>query len=255
MYIGGGAIMALRQAFERLPNPLAVASRLSREVLVSLGLAEIVLPMVLVAAGYLVWALARRRPQPEEDGLVAVEAVVERDDVIMERPLVGALMVALVSVVIGVWDAIKSDTVAWWPYPEIAFVVTAGYAWALLRVRNGIIVGARPPKAVLRRVPLPNRLARSTVAMAVLWAFVALPTFVMFFAGVGFEHARICGSGGAWSRDGVLIGETDDRFYLGETDLRMITTIPLTNVQEVFIFSGEIRPEVICNVDSSTGAT
>lgn len=58
VYIGGGSIMALRLEFARLPNPTAVASRLAREVLISVGLTLIVGPALLVFIVYASWRIA-----------------------------------------------------------------------------------------------------------------------------------------------------------------------------------------------------
>jgi hypothetical protein len=58
IYVGGASIMALRLWFADLPNPTAVASRLSREVLISLGLTWIVAPAVVVFLGYVAWRFA-----------------------------------------------------------------------------------------------------------------------------------------------------------------------------------------------------
>jgi len=47
VYIGGGGIVALRLFLERLPSPLPIAGRLPRELLVSVGLANLLVPTSL----------------------------------------------------------------------------------------------------------------------------------------------------------------------------------------------------------------
>src|SRR5262245_23589786 len=65
VYVGGAAIMALRLSFAHLPNATAVASRLAREVLISVGLTLVVGPALIVFASYVVYGMTIEKPPRE----------------------------------------------------------------------------------------------------------------------------------------------------------------------------------------------
>ncbi len=79
---------------------------------------------------------------------------------------------------------------------------------------------------------------------ALLWALTLFPGCVLFGSAIGMQPVRVCGAASAYNLPGFLIGETNDRVYVGEQreDGRSLA-IPWDNTEAVFIGSPNI-PEL-----------
>ena len=223
LYVAGGGVLALRLYLADLPSR-TIAAQLPRDLLISIALAQIVLPVAVVAGLYAAWRLLRGATAPPTRlmrgrGLLAASAVAALAVVALLLPAVG-----------HVREGAKGLA---WLLP-LAFLVT------LLAVLVGLSLRARLVDAYGDSARTWSVLA-AVVRMTLVVALVAVPITVLF-AGAYFPllPAQVCTMSGA-SVTGVLIGETSDRTYVGETKKRGkldVFSIPSTQTTQTIIGGG-----------------
>lgn len=240
IYIGGGLVVFLRLHYQGFPAPLDVASRLAREVLMSVGLSQIVAPMLLLAVLYVGYRFLRgAAPIHQIPVLYGQSGTPWRD----------RLVLFIVS--LGAGGLLTLPGVAAWlitrprdlPFLFILFsVASSGFV---------VLVVIHVREVLIRRHPEPasfNAL-RTVVIFSALWALALFPGCVIFGSAVRMQPVRVCGEGNAYNLPGYLIGETNERVYVGEQreNDRRILAIPWDGTAAVFIGSPNI-PELCARV-------
>ena len=198
LYVAGGAVLALRLYLADLPSR-TIAAQLPRDLLISIALAQIVLPVAVVACLYVTWRLVRGATTPPR-------LLVRPRELLAASAVAAFVVVGLLIPAVGhVREGAKG--LSW--LLAIAFLITLVVVLAGLSLRVKLVdaYGASPA----------SWSSQSAVArMAVVVALVAVPICVVF-AGAYFPllPAQVCTASGA-KVSGVLIGETSDRTYIGE---------------------------------------
>jgi hypothetical protein len=227
MYAAGGGVLALRLYLADLPSR-TVVGQLPRDLLISVGLAQIVLPALAFAALYavarLLWGpappprmLVRQWREPRGRGL---------------PPLVGAAAVpallATGAMALGA-DRVRLGWSLLWLLP-LTFLLTLLVVLVALNVRARLAERyADPPELWNTRGPL--------LAMTAVVAFVSIPACVVFAGTIRLLDARVCTT--TQPVDGVLVGETGDRTYIGQTKRPrgplLVFSVPESQITETFI--------------------
>jgi hypothetical protein len=239
LYAAGGGVLVLRLYLADLPSR-TVAAQLPRDVLISIGLSQIVLPVALAAGLYAAWRLVRGATAPSMR-LVRQWSEHSRRGWL---ELLGAGAVGALAVV-GLLGPAEGHVRAGprglaWLLP-IAFLIT------LLSVLVGLSLRARLVAAYgdsARSWSAPAAVARMTLVLAL----VAVPVCVLF-AGAYFPllPARVC-TVNEPGVEGVLIGETSDRTYIGEQRKRGkldVFSIPSSQTTRTII-GGRRAPASAC---------
>ena len=219
VYISGGALLIVRFKAKDLPVEAVVAS-LPRQLLISIGLTEVVLPLALVIAGAfaVLYALlipgVERLGNPLEDWQRATPA--QQTAFVAFALSVAAGGAALTALVFGT----DPRTVG----AALATVVT-------------FFVFGR----VIRRRERGRPRSFAAIAWTAVLAAVCLTPWFVALAERRQEllRVRVCTIDGR-QRDGVLIADTTERVYLGEdraatNERPHIAVIPSARVQQVFI--------------------
>jgi hypothetical protein len=210
VYAAGGGVLALRLYLTHLPS-LAVVGQLPRAVLVSIGLAQIVLPTAAVVALYAAYRVlsgetasptrlvSRWKPRSRRGWLelVAVSAVPAAAVTLIVRLKAG--------------NHVRGGAKGWeWLLP-LAFAMT------LLAVLLGLNLRARLVTKYGESADSWNA-ARPVVYMSFVVALVVAP-ICFLFAGtlIKLRQVKVCTTNGRHVA-GVLIGETGDRTYVGKTE-------------------------------------
>ena len=223
LYVAGGGVLALRLYLADLPSR-TIAAQLPRDLLISIALAQIVLPAAVAAGLYATWRLLRgATPAPTR--------------VVRGRELLAVSTVAALAVVGLLWPAVGhvregAKGLAW--LVPIAFLVT------LLAVLVGLSLRARLVDAYGGSARSWSA-SRAVVRMTLVVALVAVPICILF-AGAYFPllPAQVCTASGS-SVTGVLIGETSDRTYVGEDKERGkldVFSIPSSQTTQTIIGGG-----------------
>jgi hypothetical protein len=223
VYAVGGGALALRLYLEDLPS-LTVVGQLPRAYLISIGLTQIVLPGLAVAALYAAGRLlvGSAAPRPERlagpwprrswTELVAVSA-----------PL------ALVATVLGASPAITRDGLS----GKVVWLLALGFVVNLIVM----LVALRLRAAVAARHASTWNALRATTWMTLIVLLAVLPACILFAGTFRLLDAKVCMA--THSESGVLIGETGDRVYIGESaeskGPRRVVSVPLSQVRELFI--------------------
>lgn len=243
IYIGGGLIMTLRLSLTRLPSPLAVASRLTKEVLVSTGLAEIIAPMLLVIGVYIGYRFVRGSVDPKPLWTLSYQQ--ERWRLLGLSLLGGVFLFAP-----GGIRLLTSSERDWGRvgYALCGFALSVIVALVALHVRYAI---------VNRFAPTFNNL-RTVVFLAVFWSLIALPVYVSLASAKPFDDVLICRPDGQVLKQGFFIGETDDRVYLGEKveGKRRLLILPMDHVGEIFVGedAGKTECDAVAGEEPSTNS-
>jgi hypothetical protein len=199
LYVAGGAVLALRLYLADLPSR-TIAAQLPRDVLISIALAQIVLPVAVVAGLYAIWRLVR--------GASAAPRLLVRPRELLAASAVAAL--AVVGLLVPAADHVREGAkgLAW--LLAIAFLVTLVVVLAGLSLRARLVDAYGGSADSWSGNPAVAR-------MTLVVALVAAPICVLF-AGAYFPllPAQVCTASGS-SVTGLLIGETSDRTYVGET--------------------------------------
>lgn len=225
VYLTGGLVLALRFQEVDLPST-AVVGQLPRELLISTGLAYVIIPALVAGGTYFGWRLARG-----------------------ERSQVPGL---------GSWGPMSPSTTAWsvltWCGIGLVLALPAP-AWALLRGRTNefhfgdleyyfasVLVLAAT--ALLFRIGLVSLIARyesrwqqwqAIAAVSGAVALLAVPALATFAGKLSLLTAKTCLADGS-SLSGRLIGETATRVYLGENrDPPRVASLPSDRVHRLFV--------------------
>ena len=225
LYALGGGVLALRLFFEDLPS-VTIVAQLPREFLVSLALTHVAVPAAAVAGLYLTFRLTGQRRPPRR--------------LVGSTPYLYAAVGAVVTTAAGYSALTKNEPWDWalWWFAAAAFVVFAVYILALsLRARLARRFGG---PAWQRNRPLTG--------MTLVVAFASLPLWVILGARFHLLDAKACMKGD-FARTGVLVGETGERVYIGETGSapRRVQSLPLAEVEELFI--GGQATEQMCSFE------
>jgi hypothetical protein len=198
LYVTGGAVLALRLYLADLPSR-TIAAQLPRGLLISIALAQIVLPVAVLAGLYVTWRLLRGRA-------TRPRLLVRPRELLAASVVAGLAVVGLLAPAVGHVREGASG-LSW--LLAIAFLVTLVVVLAGLSLRARLVdaygesAGSWSSQAAVAR-------------MTLVVALVAVPICVLF-AGAYFPllPAQVCTASGS-SVSGVLIGETSDRTYIGE---------------------------------------
>jgi hypothetical protein len=230
IYAAGGGVLALRLYLAHLPSRTIVA-QLPRDLLISVGLAQIVLPVVAVAALYVSWRLIRGETPPPTRLVDPWQQRSRRG----RAELVGASAVPAVAVAVIVGLGLHGGRGGW---KGIAWLVAVALFVVLLVVLLGLNLRARLVERYGRPMSVWNG-RRAITLMTLVVALVALPICVLF-AGTFFKllDAKVCTTSGS-ATTGVLIGETSDRTYIGQEERPvgplLVFSIPRDQIAETFI--------------------
>ena len=226
IYAAGGSVLALRLFLADLPSR-TVVGQLPRDLLISVGLAQIVLPALAVAAAYVVARLlVGRAPPPRR--LVRQWSESSRDWL----TLVGASAVPA-AILTGLM-ALKVDRsrLGW----DLTWVLPVAFVLTLLVVLVALNLRARVASQYAE--PAQWNARRAVVWMTLVVALASIPACVIFAGTINLLDAKVCMTGGS-QVTGVLIGETGDRVYVGQTKRKrgplLVFSVPESRVKETFI--------------------
>jgi hypothetical protein len=233
VYLTGGLVLALRLAFEDLPWE-AVISQLPREFLISVGVTTVVVPILASASVYTGWRLHKGREAPLPDARLPT-------DVCMRSHIAWhTLWVSLLVVAPGcIFELIKEGPrLTLWVWSAVAWLITFFWIYGMLWLRAGFARRHREPGPPASTRPSWYG-ARAIAVMSLLYAAFLLPGAIVLGATLRLTEARVCAAGGA-KIDGVLVGETEQRVYIGEErrgelEDRRITAVPFDHVAEAIV--------------------
>lgn len=231
LYAAGGGVLALRLYLAHLPSR-TIAAQLPRDLLISVGLAQIILPTLAVAGLYAALRLLLGSAAPPTR---LVREWTERSlggwFVLVAASALPAIAVPLALWLFGAQDIRGGSKGYAWLLP-VAFLIT------LLVVLVGLNLRAR----LVKRYGESSHswsTARAVFLMTLIVALVCLPVFVMF-AGAFFPllDAKVCMTSGAEAR-GALIGETSARTYIGQDSTpvgpQLVFSIPQSEIRQTII--------------------
>jgi hypothetical protein len=230
VYAVGGGVLSLRLYLAHLPSR-TIVGQLPRDLLISIGLAQIVLPVLAVAALYATCRVLTGTTSPPARLVRQWKEQSRRDWAeLIGASAIPALLVAG-AIALGTNDVRGGWKGLIWLVP-VAFLVT------LIVALVGLNLRARLADHYGDSASMWN--ARRPVAwMTLVVALVSLPICVLF-AGAFFPFldAKVCTTSGA-ETTGVLIGETSDRTYIGQEERPvgplLVFSIPRTAITETFI--------------------
>lgn len=236
LYAVGGGVLVLRLFLEDLPS-LTVVGQLPRELLISIGLTQIVLPALATGAAYATARLLAGASAPQPRRLV--DQWNEHSWPAWSELVGVSALTALALTLLGAAPALVREGLTrkldW--LLAVALLVTLLVVLVALQLRAVLATRERDRWNTLR----------PTAWMSLIVAFAFLPACVVFAGTFHLLDAKVCttsqGQGGGeliGETSGVLIGETGDRVYIGEvnggTDRpRRVVSIPLGQVKEVLI--------------------
>jgi hypothetical protein len=231
LYAAGGGVLALRLYLADLPSR-TIAAQLPRDLLISIGLAQIILPMLAVAALYAVARIIRGAAAPPPSRLVRQWTERSRRSWLdlVAASAVPALVVAA-TLGLAARNVREGAKALAWLLP-VAFLVTLLVVLLALNLRARLAATYGDSATSWSTV-------RAVVRMTLVVALVSLPVCVLF-AGAFFPllDAKVCAQSGSGT-SGVLIGETSDRTYIGETGKAtgplLVFSIPRSEIKETII--------------------
>jgi len=245
IYVGGGTVVALRMTWWRIPNALSVVGQLPKGSLISAGLAQLAFPSLVIAGLYLGGRLVRSNAQRRTLPIGATKQEWSRDNspfglgkwwgsrivFLIVLVLVGGYLIMLPGVVMVLRSAENAEADFWFfsVGPLLAALVL------LLSLHTRALLQGQRYKTRRQWNDL-----RAVGVMAGLYALTLLPGYVLFGSSLPLQRAQICAAGGAYEKEGFLVGESSDRFFLAERvdepgAARRILTMPLARVEEVFV--------------------
>jgi hypothetical protein len=233
VYLTGGLVLALRLAFEDLPWE-AVISQLPREFLISVGVTTVVVPILASASVYTGWRLHRGKDAPLPDARLPTAAGMRRH-VARHTFWVTLLVVAPGIVLELIKDGPRWTLAAW---GAVAWLITAFWIYGMLWLRAAFARRHRTPGSPGE--PKDSWYSPGAIAvMGALYASFLLPGAIVLGATLRLTDARVCTAGGAMV-DGVLVGDTEQRVYVGEErqakgEDRQIVAVPFDHVSETIV--------------------
>lgn len=239
VYVAGGGAFAIRLYLRDLPS-LGVTSQLPRDYLISIGLAQIVSPALGVAAIYgivrLLWGNAppptrfvdEWEPKPSWRGWRALFAA----SAIPAAVATGFAAHQMVSFT-GDWRKLLPSLV-------VTFLVTLLITLVALNLRARLALRARRKPATHEVVRERWNEGSAVVRMALVMALATTPFGVVFAGTLPMLDARVCITAGRHVQqvDGVLVGETSTRTFIGETGTKRpkhVFSIPEAEIIETII--------------------
>jgi len=248
VYIAGGLVLAMRLYFARVTSG-AVLGQLPREFLLTIGVGQVLLPVLLLAGAYAGYRLMlgdrARVPSTRRFGH-KTNPIVNR-----LRFLGVSLLVALAIVAPGAGFAVyrRGDIQRdlWWV--GVAFAIAVLVALVAVEIRARVTERAEDAN-------VPWSSSRPVREMTALWAAVLVPASIIFWpAFVQLQEAKVCTTSG-FEESGELIGQTSNGVYLAETrsreEPRRVATFTAAQTEEVFI--GAAAPEATCDPSGLRGA-
>jgi hypothetical protein len=234
VYAAGGAVLALRLYLAHLPSR-TIVGQLPRDLVVSFGLTQVVLPVLAVVAFYVGYrGLRGATPRPR----MLVRQWAERSPRGWAQ-LVGAS--AVPAFVVAGLIALGADSVRsgssqlLWLDPVqklavLSFLVTLLVVLLALNARARLVHRYADPEGLWST-------RRPVALMTVVTGLAAVPICV-FLSGAFFPllDAKVCTR--ASDVSGVLIGETSNRTYIGETGRPsplLVFSVPSAQITQTFI--------------------
>jgi hypothetical protein len=223
VYTLGGAVLAVRLAFQNLPGE-AVLAQLPRELLITVGVSQVFIPALVLAA---IHAAGRLTGLWERlwRGAQVTDALTVYAGVLWWFAILGlAMLLGWLNRGKDFREVVEGNVVFWLVAPFVLGLFIAGAVFVRVRFRrwNTGGIGWRSGPAWLTLT-----IAYGVVAMVA--AAVVAPTFPLL-------DAKACTTAGVAER-GDLVGQTDDRLFLGEPlrEHRRIAMLPTSKVDELFI--------------------
>jgi hypothetical protein len=248
VYAAGGGVLALRLYLAHLPS-LTVVGQLPRGVLVSIGLAQIVVPTAIVAVLYVAYRVL--------NGVSASPRWLVSQWTKRSRrgwlELVAASAVPAAAVAVLLWLTAKDIRGG----PKgLEWFLPLSFAITLLVVVIGLNLRARLVAAHGDTAGSWSA-ARPVVYMSLVVAAVVAP-ICFLFAGtvVNLRQVKVCTTNGSHV-NGVIIGETGDRTYVGGTGKstvpHFVFSIPQSEITRTIIGSHK-RVEASCPKPAASAA-
>jgi hypothetical protein len=223
VYMVGGAVLALRLFIEDLPSRTIVA-QLPRDLLVSVGLAQVVLPGIAIAALYAAVRTLLGATSPPKR---LVDQWVEPSLRGWIELGVASAIPALAITAFGAYRVprLQREWDLAWLLP-VAMLLSMLIVLVALRLRASL--------AAAYRGRWNER--RSILLMTLVVWLATVPACLVFAGTFTLLDAKVCTTSGS-ERTGLLIGETNQRIYIGESSgaKRQVISFPLTQVKETFI--------------------
>ena len=223
MYTLGALVLAARLAYADLPFE-AVVGQLPRNLMLSIGIGQVLIPGIAVGAIYAlmrVFFLRGRVVSSWKVGLVA------------GLWWIGLVLAAFVVANYngGGFEDPREGDYAFWP-TGIAVLALVVMAVAGLRIEYG------KGRLSWPRIPW--------LSLALAYGFVGMAAAALIAATFPLREARACMSSG-FSEIGVLVGHGGERVFLGEqrATKKRIVSIPASDVEELFF--GPQAPSAICD--------
>lgn len=251
VYAAGGGVLALRLYLAHLPSR-TIVGQLPRDLLISVGLSQIVLPVLAVAAFYGAYRLLRgAAPPPKRFVRQWTERSRRGWAELIGASAIPAFIVAGAIALSANGVQGRSEQLLWLLPAEklslLAFVLTLLAVLVALSVRASLVRRYGDPESLWHG-------RRPIVWMTLLVALASVPICVMV-AGTFLPllDAKVCTSRSEIT--GVLIGETSDRTYIGEDERHvapplLVFSVPRDQITETFIGgSARSRP---CPTPGST---
>jgi hypothetical protein len=236
VYLLGAVVIALRLWVARLPG-MSVIGGLPRESLVAVGLAQVVgiaLGFAAILAGIL-FSLDPASPRTRHRRFGQKGSRGKVLHILEAILLTSALLLPAV-----IWGR-RADITVPRSGGEIARIVAIVlmFAWVLLYLH----FRARVRERFSRRWKDERRVLLSAGLVGVL----LLPALVAFWGAQPLESALACVGDGAQRHEGVLVGDTTRRLYLGEPmrpaddQDRVLVALPPDHVNELYVGSSALE--------------
>lgn len=258
IYIGGGAVLALRMSWNDVPNSLSVVAQLPKEFLIAAGLAQLALPALILAAIYIggrfVRGFGKRRILPIGPTKQEWNQWFGMPPWLVEFAVVSTLisLAAYMVTLPGLFLVLASGDVEGDPWfftiPPVAAIL--------------VMLVAVHVRAVLQGQRYKTQQSWNTLnavfAMAAIYAFSVLPGCILFGSALPLQDVRVCAAGGAYDKLGLLVGESGDRVYIAGRRVdgrRLILTMPMDRVEQIYVGPGSWGHGGTCDKASSTSTT
>lgn len=228
VYIAGGGVLALRLYLAHLPSR-TIVGQLPRELVISVGLAQVVLPVLGVAAVYAIYRFLRGTAAPPR-------RFVRQWKVRSWRGWATLVAASAIPALIAAGALAWADEEVRGGPKGLLWLAPVTFLLTLLVVLIALGVRERLAARYENEWDKPAALIRMTI----LVALASVPTAVVLAgAYLPLLDAKVCTTTGS-DVTGLLIGETSDRTYIGEdergpTGPLLMFSVPRTQITETFI--------------------
>ncbi len=257
VYAAGGGVLALRLYLSDLPSR-TVVGQLPRDLLISAGLSQIVLPAFGVAAIYVIARLLPGNLPPPTRLVDEWGTKPSRRGWRVRlggwRGLFAASAIpALVATGFAAEQMTRNVTSDWHKLLSslpFTFLVTLIVVLVALNLRARLALRARRAAATDEVVRERWNERSAMVRMTLVVALASLPFCVVFAGTINLLDTRVCITSGSHVQhvDGVLIGETTNRTYIGENGDQPplhVLAIPQSQIIETIIGGKAKRPKCL----------